>query len=51
MRPKLQKQRVLKLVGRIILLMHGYDTPQLTAELGSRACLGVHNRDSIIFYL
>jgi hypothetical protein len=39
MRPKLQKHRVLKLVGRIILPMHGYHTPQLAAELGSRICL------------
>jgi len=46
MRPKLQKQRVLKLVGRIILPKHGYKTPPLRAELWSMACLGVHTRDS-----
>ena len=45
MRPKLQKQSVLKLVGRIILHKHGYNTPPLGAELGFRACPGVHTRD------
>jgi hypothetical protein len=45
MRPKLQKQRVLKLVGRIILPKHGYNTPQIAAELWFRVCPGVHTRD------
>ena len=49
MRPKLQKQRILKLVGRIILPKHGYNTPSLGAELGSRACPGVHTRDLLFF--
>jgi len=45
MRPKFKKQSVLKLIGRIILHKHGYNTPPLGAELGSRACPGVHTRD------
>jgi hypothetical protein len=45
MRPKFQKQSVLKLVDRIILHKHGYNIPPLGAELGSRACPRVHARD------
>jgi len=45
MRSKFQKRSALKLVNRIILHKHGYDTPQLAAELGSRACPGVHTRE------
>ncbi len=50
MRPKLQKQRVLKFEGRIILRKHGYNTPPLGAELGfcpdsNRDCPGVHTHD------
>jgi len=37
----------LKLAGRIILYKHGYNTPPLGAELGSRACPGVHTRDRL----
>jgi hypothetical protein len=40
MRPKLQKKRILKLVGRIILPMHGYNTPQLAVELFPKLALG-----------
>jgi hypothetical protein len=45
MRPKFQKQSVLKLIGRIILYKRGYNTPPLGAELGSRAYPGVYTRD------
>jgi hypothetical protein len=45
MRTKFQKRSALKLVNRIILHKHGYNTPPLGAELGSRACPGVHTRD------
>jgi hypothetical protein len=40
MRSKFQKRSVLKLADRIILHKHGYNTPPLGAELGSRACPG-----------
>ena len=40
MRPKLQKQRILKLVGRIILPTHGYNTPQLAVEFFPKLALG-----------
>jgi len=45
MRPKLQKQSVLKFAGRIIQRSGGYNTPQLAAESVSKACFGVHTRD------
>jgi hypothetical protein len=35
----------LKFVSRTIPHSGGYDTPQLAAELGSRACPGVYTRD------
>jgi hypothetical protein len=44
-RSKFQKHSALKLADRTILPMHGYNTPQLAAELGSRACPGVHTCD------
>ena len=47
MRSKFQKQSALKLVDRIILPKHGYNIPPLGAELGSRACPGVHTRDCL----
>ena len=37
---KFQKQSVLKLEDRIILHKHGYNTPQLAAELFPRLALG-----------
>jgi hypothetical protein len=46
MRPKFQKQSVLKLVGRIIPQSGGFNTSQLAAESVSKACFGVHTRDS-----
>ena len=49
MRSKFQKRSVLKLADRIILHKHGYNTPLLGVELGSRACLGVHTRDFLRF--
>jgi hypothetical protein len=45
-----QKQSALKLVDRTILHKHGYNTPPLGAELGSRACPGVHTRDLKLCY-
>jgi len=45
MRPKFQKQSVLKLAGRIIPYKQGYNTPQLVAESVSKSCFGVHTRD------
>ena len=45
MRPKLQKQSALKLAGRIIPQSGRYNTPQLTAEIDSKACFGIHTRD------
>jgi hypothetical protein len=50
MRSKFQKRSVLKLADRIILHKHGYNTPPLGAELGSRACPGVHTRDSDLHF-
>ncbi len=47
MRSKFQKHSALKLEDRIILHKHGYNTPQLSAELGSRACHGVYTRDLV----
>ncbi len=44
-RLKFQKRSALKFVSRTIPHSGGYDTPQLAAELGSRACPGVHTRD------
>jgi len=35
----------LKFVSRTIPHSGGYNTPQLAAELGSRACPGFHTRD------
>ena len=45
MRSKFQKQSALKLVDRIILPKHGFNTPQLAAESVTKACFGVHTRD------
>ena len=45
MRSKFQKRSALKHADRIILHKHGYKTPQLAAELVSRACPGVYTRD------
>jgi len=39
------ERNALKLAGRIILHKQGDNTPPLGAELGSRACPGVHTRD------
>ena len=47
MRPKFQKQSALKLAGRIIPRSGGYKTSQLAAESVSKACFGVHTRDSV----
>jgi hypothetical protein len=44
-RLKFQKRSVLKFVSRTIPHSGGYNTPQLAAELGPRACPGVHTRD------
>jgi hypothetical protein len=46
MRSKFQKRSALKLIDRIILHKHGYNTPQLAAEPVSKACFDVHTRDS-----
>ena len=51
MRSKFQKRSALKLADRIILHKHGYNTPPLAAELGSRACPGVHTRDLHMTYV
>jgi hypothetical protein len=40
---------VLKFASRTIPHSGGYNTPPLEAELGSRACPGVHTHDWIIF--
>jgi len=57
--PKFQKLSALKFVGRTIQSQYmdweqsrtaeGMIPPQLAAELGSRACPGVHTRDYAFF--
>jgi hypothetical protein len=46
MRLKLQKRSEWKFVSRIILHKQVFYIPQLAAESVSKACFGVHTRDS-----
>jgi hypothetical protein len=46
MRLKLQKRSEWKFVSRIIPYKQVFSTPQLAAESVSKACFGVHTRDS-----